>query len=269
MVQFWPALNENHVDFIKAQPLFFVGSAPLTGRHVNLSPKGHPNRSLAVLDANTVAYIDATGSGCETNSHVYENGRVTVMFCSFGVSPKIMRLFCTGKVIERDDKRFEALRASMGPRIEITGQRAIILMHVFKVQTSCGFGVPLLGQQDAEQTEGGDENTFNTAQFSGRNTMDSWATKMLQKDALLGFQKNSNYQSLDGLPGLRSARKARGQWIAFGNLQACMRRVGHQWDAILVGMMIMFLMVWTQYLCGILIVEAAGTRKSISSTNTP
>ncbi|KAF2739899.1 hypothetical protein EJ04DRAFT_390081, partial [Polyplosphaeria fusca] len=235
MVQYWPSLNENHVEFIKAQPLFFVASAPLAGRHCNLSPKGHPNRSLAILDATTVAYLDATGSGCETISHIYENGRVTVMFCSFGTSPKIMRLFCTGKVVERDDDRFETLRRSMGPQIELMGQRAIILLHVFKVQTSCGFAVPLIGQQDGEHSEHTEEKDLETQQFVNRDTLDNWATKMMEKDALLGFQKNLNFQSLDGLPGMRSARRARGQWMAFENLKARMRRVGHQWDAVLVG----------------------------------
>jgi hypothetical protein len=43
-------------DWIAAQPLFFVGSAPLSADgHVNVSPKG-PIGSLRVLDEWTVAW---------------------------------------------------------------------------------------------------------------------------------------------------------------------------------------------------------------------
>lgn len=83
MVKFFPSISPDHAEFMLAQPLFYVASAPLVRSHVNLSPKGQPSRSFAVLGPNTVAYVDATGSGCETIAHVYENGRVTVMFCSF------------------------------------------------------------------------------------------------------------------------------------------------------------------------------------------
>src|ERR1700709_731315 len=61
---------------------------------------GHPSRTLRILSPNLVAYLDHTGSGCETVSHMYEpsNHRLTVMLSSFGPSPRIMRLFCTGTV---------------------------------------------------------------------------------------------------------------------------------------------------------------------------
>ena len=39
-------------------------------------------------------------SGIETISHIYDNGRITLMFCSFGPNPQIVRLFGRGTVYE-------------------------------------------------------------------------------------------------------------------------------------------------------------------------
>jgi len=55
------------------QEIFFIASAPSTGEHVNISPKGLPSAIFKVFDPNHAAYVDATGSGSETISHVYEN----------------------------------------------------------------------------------------------------------------------------------------------------------------------------------------------------
>jgi len=258
MVKFFPAIEPDHAEFMMAQPLFYVASAPLAGKHVNLSPKGQPSRSFAVLGSNTVAYVDATGSGCETISHVYENGRVTVMFCSFGVSPKIMRLFCQGNVIELGDSRFAAIIANMGKEVNpvTAGARAIILLDVYKVQTSCGFGVPLIGsaksavapwgsdtEDEGEDTHDEEKSLGSARGFSDRLTLDKWASSMHEKRALHGYQKNSNYQSLDGLPGLRTARRARGQWMFLEDTKARAIRSMRQWDAMVAGMLIMTLVI--------------------------
>jgi hypothetical protein len=148
----------------------------------------------------------------------YENGRVTVMFCSFGRSPRIMRLFCTGRVVEKGDQRFEELRERMsrcnGRDVELVGGRAIILLHVFKVQTSCGFGVPVFGGQgrgqgqdslegegegDGDVGEHGDDVKLGSGEMvTERETMDYWARKTEEKDKLLGYQRDSNFRSLDG-----------------------------------------------------------------------
>ena len=71
-------LDEVAEQFIRAQPMFFVASAPLAAHgHVNLSPKGMD--SFRVLGPSTVAYLDLTGSGVETVAHIKENGRVVLM----------------------------------------------------------------------------------------------------------------------------------------------------------------------------------------------
>jgi hypothetical protein len=48
----------------------------------------------SVPDLYQVAYVDLTGSGVETISHLRENGRITLMFCNFEADdPKIVRLY--------------------------------------------------------------------------------------------------------------------------------------------------------------------------------
>ena len=55
--------------WIRAQPMFFIATAPLSASgHVNVSPKGLD--TLRVLGPRRVAYLDLTGSGAETIAHV-------------------------------------------------------------------------------------------------------------------------------------------------------------------------------------------------------
>ncbi|KAH7414028.1 hypothetical protein DE146DRAFT_15053 [Phaeosphaeria sp. MPI-PUGE-AT-0046c] len=265
MVKYYPSLNENHVEFITTQPLFFVASAPWAGDHINVSPKGHPSRTFSILGPNTVAYLDATGSGCETISHVYENGRVTVMFCSFGPSPQIMRLFCKGRVVEKWDQHYQELRAKMatenGDEVDMTGARAIIVLKIKKVQTSCGFGVPMM---DTSKTAPGQatgdavtmvehgEGTTDQDGWKPRETMDNWARKMLEKQELFDYQKRSNHQSLDGLPGMKSAQRALDQNLAIEDTKAWFRKISRQQDAICFGVGIGILLMIVLSLIGIL-----------------
>lgn len=132
MVKFFEKIDESIGEWALKQAVFFTASAPTSGKHVNISPKGLPSSSLAILSPNQVAYVDATGSGNETISHIYENGRVTLMFCSFDAAPRILRFFCTGRVIEWDDKGFDSWLAKMGNK-KILGARAVIVLDVFKV----------------------------------------------------------------------------------------------------------------------------------------
>lgn len=66
-------LSAEHIEFIRAQRIFFVAIAPSgeAGR-VNCSPKGY--ESLRVIDPCTVAYVDYPGSGNETANHLRQNG---------------------------------------------------------------------------------------------------------------------------------------------------------------------------------------------------
>ncbi len=62
MGKVFPSLDPSLVAWMRQQPLFFVGTAPLAADgHVNVSPKG-PIGTLAVLDDRTVAYLDMSAA---------------------------------------------------------------------------------------------------------------------------------------------------------------------------------------------------------------
>jgi hypothetical protein len=124
MAKFYSELDDQLCEFIDRQQIFFTASAPTEGR-INLSPKGMD--TFRCLNHQQVAYLDLTGSGNETAAHLHQNGRITVMFCSFDQNPLILRLY--------------------GP-----GQRQIIVVNIESVQTSCGFGVPMFEQQQERST---------------------------------------------------------------------------------------------------------------------
>lgn len=134
MVHYYDNISADHRDWALQQSIFFIASAPLNGKHINLSPKGQPSDTLTVFNGNFVGYLDATGSGIETISHVYENGRATIMFCSFDKRPRIMRWFCKGRVIEVDHPQFEYWLKRMNKKA-YPGMRAIILLDVWKGKT--------------------------------------------------------------------------------------------------------------------------------------
>ena len=135
MVKFYTSIEPDLAEWAMKQQVFFVASAPLRGKHINLSPKGLPSSSFCILNPNLCAYVDATGSGIETISHIQENGRCTVMFCSFEASPRIMRFFCTGRVVGWDEPGFDGWLQRMGndKTKNVTGARAVIILDVFKV----------------------------------------------------------------------------------------------------------------------------------------
>ncbi|KAI8941413.1 hypothetical protein NX059_002635 [Plenodomus lindquistii] len=269
MVKFCSALDASHVDFITNQSLFYVASAPWAGDHINISPKGHPSRTLAVLGPTTIAYLDATGAGCETIAHIYENGRVTLMFSSSGPKPQVLRVFAKGKVVEKWDPYYQQLRARMatenGDDIDITGARAIIVLKVKKVQTSCGFRVPLTSGHGTLEDAGstGDavtvvahEHGHDADHESHRDTIDDWARKQIEKQELGDFQKRWNYRSLDGLPGMMSARRSHDENIAVEDTKAWLRKVSRQQDTVAFGFGLGILFMLLLSLVGILSIKA-------------
>jgi hypothetical protein len=174
MARFYPALEDSHRSFIEAQPIFFTASAPHQGR-INLSPKGMD--SFRLLSCRQVGYLDLTGSGNETAAHLRENGRFTIMFCSFAADPLILRLYGRGRVIRRQDAEWAALRAAFP---DLPGERQIILMDIDSVQTSCGYAVPLMNHAGE------------------RDTLARWAEKK-GATGLLGYWRDKNQISIDGL----------------------------------------------------------------------
>ncbi len=131
-------------EWIEKQHIIFVATAPLSAEgHVNLSPKGHD--CLRITDDHTVLYLDMTGSGNETSAHIAENGRVTFMWCGFEGSPRILRLYGRGEVIlPKDEQRWKEVTSCFDTSAMLPGTRQIIVNHVHRVQTSCGFAVPYM-----------------------------------------------------------------------------------------------------------------------------
>ncbi|HEY3188800.1 MAG TPA: pyridoxamine 5'-phosphate oxidase family protein [Solirubrobacteraceae bacterium] len=174
------AISDELAAFIAAQPVFFVATAPTDGGHVNLSPKGLD--TFAVLDAHTVAYLDLTGSGVETIAHLCENGRITIMFCAFDGKPNIVRLYGRGDVLSIGEPEFDALLPRFGT---YPGARSVIRVHIDRVSTSCGYGVPLLRYEGE------------------RDQLTTWADRR-GPEGLVEYRDEKNAASIDGLPGLRA-----------------------------------------------------------------
>lgn len=173
-------LNDELRDFIQAQRIFFVATAPLNGDgHVNLSPKGMD--SFRVLAPQEVAYLDYVGSGAETIAHLRENGRIVIMFCAFEGPPSIVRLHGKGTVIEPQDTAYRDLRSPFPPD---SSGRAVIRVTLDRVATSCGYGVPAF------------------AYVGDRPQLKAWADRK-GRQGLVAYQTEHNACSIDGLPALR------------------------------------------------------------------
>jgi hypothetical protein len=179
MGRVYDAISDELADFISVQHMFFVATAPSghDGR-VNLSPKGLD--TFAILDANTVAYLDLTGSGVETIAHLRDNGRITIMFCAFEGKPNIVRLYGRGEVLPISEREADALLPRFG---SYPGARSVIRVRVDRVSTSCGYGVPLL------EYEGERDQLLQFAERRG-------------PDGLVEYRSAQNTASIDGLPGL-------------------------------------------------------------------
>src|ERR1700747_763521 len=132
MGKVYEVIDEGIQEWIVAQKVFFVATAPLSGEgHINCSPKG--GGSIRGLDGKTLVYLDLIGSGVETIAHVRENGRIIVMMCAFEGAPKIMRFHGRGEVIERDDARFERFKTLF---VSEVGIRSFILIHLDRISDS-------------------------------------------------------------------------------------------------------------------------------------
>ncbi len=143
MAKVHDSIDDHIREFISNQHLFFVSTAPLSAEgHVNLSPKGLD--CFRVLSPLRVGYMDLISSGNETSAHLLENGRITFMFCSFDGPPNILRLYGRGHAVLPGSIEWGAL----SPLFTILpSTRQLIIADITRVQTSCGFGVPLYDYQ--------------------------------------------------------------------------------------------------------------------------
>jgi hypothetical protein len=135
-------LSESHMEFIRKQKMFFVATAPMGEGRINLSPKGYD--TLRIVDASTLLYLDFAGSGNETAIHIYENKRITLMWCSFDESPLILRAYGDGSSVRKGSAAYLQLMGQYFEHVKPEEARRIIKIELEAVQTSCGFGVPLM-----------------------------------------------------------------------------------------------------------------------------
>lgn len=175
MAERHPQLLDDHIAFIQRQHLFFVATAGAEGS-INLSPKGMD--SLRVLSPRRVAWLNLTGSGNETATHLRENSRMTLMLCSFNKQPLILRLYGEARTVYPRDDDWQEL-AALFP--DFTGARQIFDVQLSLVQTSCGYAVP--------------HYSFD----SERKTLDKWALNK-GRDGVEAYWSEKNQTSLDGLP---------------------------------------------------------------------
>ncbi len=168
-------LSEKHIEFIRNQHLFFVGTAGAEG-FINVSPKGID--TFRVINDSKVSWLNLTGSGNETAAHVLESKRMTIMFCSFDKRPMILRMYGESSIVHPRDQKWNEL---IGLFPEHLGSRQIFELDIKLVLSSCGYGVPFYELKGE------------------RPTLTNWAENK-GKDGIKKYWEDRNMQSLNGRP---------------------------------------------------------------------
>jgi hypothetical protein len=132
------ALTPRLKAFITEQRIFFVATAMREGR-INLSPKGMD--ALRILDEHSLVWLNVTGSGNETATHLRHDGRMTLMFAAFEGPPSIVRLYGNARAYHPRDDYWNTY---IGLFPSLPGSRQLIHMEIELVQISCGMAVPLM-----------------------------------------------------------------------------------------------------------------------------
>jgi hypothetical protein len=185
MGKLYDAITPDLQEWLSAQKVFFVASAPLSAKgHINCSPKG--GDTFRVISKREVAYLDLTGSGIETTAHLQENGRIVLMFCSFQGPPLIVRLHGVGAVVYPNDSKFAEIQNQFPAHV---GVRAIIRVNVDRISDSCGHGVPLM-------------NFINR-----RDLIEKWST-VKGPEGLSEYRAAKNRESIDGIAGYAEPARA-------------------------------------------------------------
>ncbi|MFZ3516621.1 pyridoxamine 5'-phosphate oxidase family protein [Vibrio harveyi] len=169
------ALSDKHVEFIEKQKIYFVATAAEDGS-VNLSPKG--GDSIRVINPTRIAWLNLTGSGNESASHVIQNPRMTIMFCAFEGSPLILRAYGVAKVFHINDQDW-AEYSDLFPKS--VAARQIFILDINLVQASCGMSVPYFTY------EGDREDLAKWSEKQGVDGIEKYWVKKNQK-SLDGFE---------------------------------------------------------------------------------
>lgn len=175
MADFTDHLAPEHEAMIAKQAIFFTATAAADGR-INLSPKGLAD-TFKVLGPNRVAYLDLGGSGNETHAHLAADGRITIMMCNFEQPALILRIYGKGTPVLPQDAGWAELAAHFKLK---PGTRQIFDIAVESVQTSCGWGVPVMHLNKERET---------LPKYHAQSDPEKWVTKVAGRTS-----------SIDGLP---------------------------------------------------------------------
>ncbi len=178
-MEFTPTLTADHLAMIARQAVFFTATAAADGR-INLSPKGLAD-TFKVLAPARVAYLDLGGSGNETHAHLAavqpDPGRITIMMCNFEQPALILRIYGHGRPVLPQDAGWAELAAQF---TLLPGTRQIFDIAVESVQTSCGWGVPVMAL---------DRERATLTKYHAQSDPEQWVEKMSERT-----------RSIDGLP---------------------------------------------------------------------
>lgn len=175
MADFTDTLTPDHEAMIAKQAIFFTATAAADGR-INLSPKGLAD-TFKVISPSRVAYLDLGGSGNETHAHLAADGRITLMMCNFEQPALILRIYGKGRPVLPQDDDWAELAAHFSL---LPGTRQIFDIAVESVQTSCGWGVPVMHLDKERET---------LVKYHAQSDPAKWEAKMAGRT-----------RSIDGLP---------------------------------------------------------------------
>ena len=185
-MDFTDHITPDHEAMIARQAVYFIATAANEGR-INLSPKGLAD-TFRVLGPNRVAYLDLGGSGNETHAHLAADGRITIMMCNFEQPALILRIYGRGRPVLPQDTDWAELA---GHFTLLPGTRQIFDIAVESVQTSCGWGVPVM-QLDTERE--------TLVKYHAQSDPAKWEAKMAGRTS-----------SIDGLPTRATDRYIAGE----------------------------------------------------------
>lgn len=68
---------------------------------------------------------------------------------------------------------------------------------------------------------------------------------------MVEYRAKNNAYSLDSLPGLKAGRKTRGEWLWVADVRAWLARLWYQWDGLVVGFVVAFVVIDLLHLAGV------------------
>ena len=153
-------LSDFDIKFINEQKLYFIASC--SDQEVNLSPKGYD--TIYIHDDKTLYMLDFPGSGNRTASDIQKDGKITILFQAFEGKPRIVRLFCKGKCIQKNEDAFEVPNSYFDVQKDVI--RQIFKFTIQTVESSCGMSIPFMSYD------------------KDRDELKDWAAKMSESDKL-------------------------------------------------------------------------------------